>query len=543
MKRDLWELPNMPETRNIAIAVVLIVVIVGAGAAYILLTTPPAEDITITVGTTFEIGRVPHPLTVHGGDDPIVVNIFEGLVGYVGDTLVIEPVLATALPTVSADGLEYTFNLRENVLFHDGTEFNASAVNYYFDLIFTDGAGMTYIFTEGLLNHTEVVSEFVIKFVLNNPNSDFLQTLCHMTGMIPSPTAIETYGVENVNDHPIGTGPLKFVSKIIDTEVVLDPFDDWWQLAEGEEITVSQVIFVQVADPATLKLSIESGEIDLTDGRFNVADYESLLANTDLTTYDVSGSASRRWMTFNMNETLWDVFPNKTMRQAFAYAIPYDEIISVGLGGLGERQYSFLPPEYIGYKEVFDYDYNATKALELIAEAGHTTPVEVSLHITPTHYGTTEPDIAALIKSRALDAGFDVTIVQEEYAAYKTSYKTTGTQEINLWAWTANYPSTDDWATQFMASDGWGTGFSMALDGDMGPLYPYVDDLIVEAAGTTNETRKIEILEELQDLWAEWVPNIFVWREVRYQFSRANIQGLVFGAQQWDFHLHNLVKT
>ncbi len=530
--------------RNTIIAVVLIAVIVGAGAGYLLLSTPPAAaDTSITVGTTFEIGRVPHPLTVHGGDDPIVVNIFEGLVGYVDDTLVMEPILAAALPTVSADGLEYTFNLRENVLFHDGTEFNASAVNYYFDLIFTNGAGITYIYTEGLVNHTEVVSEFVIKFYLNDPNSDFLHTLCNIAGMIPSPSAIEKYGVENVNDHPIGTGPLKFVSKIIDTEVVLESFDEWWQIAEGKEITVSEVIFVQVADPATLKLSIESGEIDLTDGRFNIADYASLLANTDLTSYDTSASTSRRWLTFNMNDTLWDVFDNKTMRQAFAYAIPYDEIISIGLGGLGERQYSFLPPEYLGYKNVFDYDYNVTKSNELIVEAGHTAPVAVTLHITPTHYGTTEPDIAALIKSRALPAGFDVTIVQEEYAAYKTSYKTTGTQEMNLWAWSANYPSTDDWATTFMASDGWGPGHSMGIAGDMAVLYPYVDDLIIEAAGTTNETRKVEILHELQDLWAEWVPNLFPWREVRYQFSRTNIQGLVYGALAWDFHLHNLVKT
>jgi ABC-type transport system substrate-binding protein len=94
-----------------------------------------------------------------------------------------------------------------------------------------------------------------------------------------------------------------------------------------------------------------------------------------------------------------------------------------------------------------------------------------------------------------------------------------------------------------MASDGWGTGFSMATAGDMAPLYPYVDDLITEAAGTTNSTRKVEIMEELQDLWAEWVPNIFVWREVRYQFSQANIQGLVYGAMGWNYHLHNLVKT
>ena len=533
----------MAETKNIVIVVVLIAVIVGAGYVVLTMPTTPA-DTSITVGTTFEIGRVPHPLTVHGGDDPIVANVFEGLVEYVSDTLEIEPVLAESMPLVSSNGLEYTFTLREDVTFHDGTAFNASCVDYYFDLIFTNGAGMTYIYTEGLVNHTEVVSEFVVKFVLNTPNSDFIGTLCHIAAYIPSPSAIELYDVENVNDHPIGTGPLKFVSKIIDTEVVLEANNDWWRLNHGGVITVSSVVFVQIADAATLKISIDSGEIDLTDGRFNLADYESLLANTALTTYDISSTAGRRWLTFNMNETLWDVFSNKTMRQAFAYAIPYDEIIDIGLGGLGERQYSFLPPEYIGYKDVFNYDYNATKSLELIAEAGHTAPVEVTLHITPTHYGASEPDIAALIQSYALDAGFDVTIVQEEYAAYKASYKTTGTQEMNLWSWTSNYPSTDDWASSFIGSTGWGPRYSMGTAGDMASVFPHIDALVYEAAGTTNDTRKVEILEELQDLWAEWVPNIFIWREVRYQFSRANIQGLEYGVSgMWDYNLHNLVKT
>ncbi len=533
----------MADKKKISLAVILIVVILGAGAGYLMLTAPPTGNYSITVGTTYEIGRCPHPLTVQGGDDPVVFNIFEGLFGYIGNTLQIEPVLATDMGTVSSDGLNYTFSLRQGVRFQDGTPFNASCVDYYFHLIFTHGAGVTYVYTQGLLNHTEVVDTYTIKFVLNAPNSDFIDALCNFAGMIPSPTAINKYGVDHVNDHPVGTGPFKLKSKIVDTEVVLERNDDWWQLKNGKSITVSQVVFVQVADPATLKLSLENNEIDLTYGLFNAPDYPSLLNNSNLKSYDVSASSSCRWLTFNMNASLWDVFSQKEMRQAFAYAIPYDEIISVALNGLGERLYSYLPPEYAGYKHVFNYTYDPAEALSLIADAGFTPPVAVTLHITPDHYGSAEANIAALIQSRAAAAGFTVSIVQEEYAAYKTSYKTTGSQEMCLWGWNANYVSTDDWNTQFMSSYGWGTGYSMVTAGDMAGLYPYVDNLVQEAAATTNSTRKMEILTELQELWAEWVPNIFVWRETQYEFSRANIQGLVYGATGWNFHLYNLIKT
>jgi peptide/nickel transport system substrate-binding protein len=528
--------------RNMVIGVVLIVVIAGAGVAYLVLNPPPPPaETTIILGTTFEIGRVLHPLTVHGGDDNMVFNTFEGLFQYRSDIDDVEPQLSVDFGSVSGDGLEYTFTLQQGVTFHDGTPFNASCVHAHFESMFTHGAGMTYYFTENLVNHTEVVDDYTIKFVLNDPRSDFIYTLGNIAGYIPSPTAIALYGIDNVNDHPVGTGPMKFVSRIADTEVVLEKNDDWWALDHGEEITVDTLIYTQIADAATLKLAIESGEIDCTDGRFNVADYDSLINNANLITYDQSSAASRRWLTFNMNSSLWDVFDNKTMRHAFAYAIPYEEIVSTPLQGYGELQDSILASEHPDYIPIAEYEYNATKSLELIAEAGHTTPVEVTLHITPSHYGTTEPDIAALIKERALPAGFDVTIEQEEYNAYKQRYKTTGEQEMNLWAWSSNPQMV--WFRMFMASNTWGPGYSMAIDGDMAAIYPYVDDLIVEAGATTNTTRYSEICVELQELWWEWLPQIWLWREARFQFSRANIQGLVYGPQHYGYHLHNLIKT
>ena len=533
----------MPETKNLIIGVLLIVIVIqSAGLVYLWMEAPvTGEKDILIVGTTLEIGRVPHPQTVHGGDDPIVNAIFEALFGYVGTTLEIEPVLSTDMGAVSTDGLEYTFTLQQGVKFHDGTDFNATAVKDHFDRMFDIGLGMAYIFTTGLLNKTEIIDNYTVKFTLNNPNSDFLSTLCFITAMFPSPTATLKYGVHNLNDHPVGTGPFKFVSKIIDNEVVMERNDDWWQLAQGEEITIDGLVFVQISDPSTLKLAIERGDIHATDGRLNLVDYPSLLANTELTTHDVSSSSSQRWLTFNMNASVWDYFSNKAMRQAFAYAIPYDEIISVGLSGLGERQYSFLPSEYIGYKKIFNYNYNATKALELIAEAGFTAPVAVNLHITPTHYGVADPDIATLIQTYAADAGFTVTIHQEEYGSYKAIYKTTATQEMNLWGWSANVPTTNEWATLFMSSTGWATGYSHAISGDMAAIYPYVDNLIIEAAGTTNETRKIEILEELQNLWVEYVPNIILWRELKYQFTRATVTGAVYGALMMDIDFHNAV--
>jgi ABC-type transport system substrate-binding protein len=155
----------------------------------------------------------------------------------------------------------------------------------------------------------------------------------------------------------------------------------------------------------------------------------------------------------------------------------------------------------------------------------------------------TEADVAALIAEYAADAGFTITIHEAEYAAFKNAFKYTSTQETMLWAWTADYPSTDNWATPFMSSGGFGTHYSEILQGDMASLYPYVDNLVQEAAGTTNDTRKVEILYELQDLWNEWVPNIFLWREMQYQFTQSYVTGAVYGVLRYDVHFEDVAIT
>jgi peptide/nickel transport system substrate-binding protein len=533
------------QTKNVLIAVLLVVVVAqSAGLVYFWTAGPGpvSGKVTLTVGTTHAIARVPHPQTVHGGDDPIVAQIFEGLFDYVDETLELEPVLATDMGTVSADGLEYTFTLRQGVKFHDGTDFNATAVKDHFDLIFEVNRGMTYILTESLLNKTEIIDDYTVKFTLNTANSAFRDILAHISFRIPSPTSTAAVGdnYELLNQNPVGTGPFKFVSKIIDNELVMEANQDWWRLEAGESIQVDQIVWVYISDPSTMKLAIEQGDIDVTQGDIHVADYESLLANPNLQTYDRSAAASSRWLCFNMNSSKYDYFDQKLMRQAFAYAIPYDEIISVVFDGEAERLYSYIPPEYVGYKAVFDYEYNATKALELIDLAGFSAPVTVDFYITPTHYGTTEPDVAALIAEYADDAGFDLNIIQSEYNAHKERFYDHET-EVIMWRWSADFPDTYNWNNPFMQSTGWAPRNCEVMGGDMSSLYPNVDNLINEAAATTNQTRKLEILEELQETWNEYLPSIFLWRNSQYQFSTTNIDGLVYGAVHYDIRFQDVV--
>ncbi|MFO7837066.1 MAG: ABC transporter substrate-binding protein [Candidatus Thorarchaeota archaeon] len=535
------------ERSNLIIAALLIVVIVQSAALVYLWQVPPGvpdeERETLTIGSISEVGRDHHPQVVKGGDNDITHQIYEGLLGYkYGETFEMEPLLATDLGEVSEDGLEYTFSLREGIKFHDGTDFNATAVKHHFDLMFELQQGMTYIFHQELLNRTEVVDEYTVRFYLNYANTAFRYMLCHISAMIPSPTSTEAGLAEgDVDTYKAGTGPYTFTSKVIDNKVILDANEDWWRIDEFEQevLQIDRLQFLMIGDASTLRSAVETGVVDLTTGSLNEADYPDLRENEDLQTFDVTSASSVRWLTFNMNSTLHDVFPqDKRMRQAFAYAINYDVIIDTVYEGDAERLDSYLPPEYDGYiPAAEDYTYDPDAALSLIDEAGFETPVEITIHSSGS-YTPRETEMLEVIEEYALAAGFDVTIDIQEIGVYRQQYRETDNQEITLWRWRADYPAADNYNVPFISSYGYGTGYCKVEDGDMSVLYPEVDDLVMEAAGTTNETRYIEIVEELQEIWAEWLPNIFVYRPKWYQFGDAALEGVWFGGLQWDMQFY-----
>ncbi len=523
---------------------VIIVIIQSAGLLYLWQLTPTtAEDrTTLVLGAPVEIGRNLHPQTARGGDNDLIRQIYEGLFGYeYGEIFELEPVLAADMGEVSEDGLTWTFSLRQGVKFQDGTDFNATAVKDHFDSMFEIQQGITYMFHQALLNRTEIVDTYTVRFVLNYPNVAFRYMLAAVPGKIPSPTASEAArdaGLEIYEGEYIGTGPYQLTSYVTDQEAILDAHLDWWNAVPGETHRIQTLEYIVIPDASTLKLALERGTVDLSLGVLNEDDYPSLLENPDLQSYDISTASSARWLQFNFNTTVHDTFPNnKLLRQAFAYAINYDVIIDTVYEGEADRLYSYLPAEYAGYAEVSPYDYEPATALQLIDDAGYETPIEMTIY-TSGSYTSREADMLQVIKEYALAAGFDVTIETQEIGVFRDQYRNTDNQEMTLWRWRADYPAADNWNVPFMSSYGYGTGRCKVTEGDMGPLYPAIDDLIAQAAGTTNETEFIELVTELQELWAEWVPNIFLYRPKLFQFGDASLQGIWFGGLQWDVNYH-----
>ena len=184
------------------------------------------------------VGQVAEPATMDPhvatavNDFRILVNVYDGLVRYKSGTLEVEPALAESWE-ISEDGTVYTFNLRRDVTFHDNTPFNADAVKFNFDRMlnedhpYYDTGPFPLSFFFSAIEETEVVDPFTVRFHLNEPYAPFLSNLAYPTGLIVSPTAVETHGADYARN-PAGTGPFVFRVWESNRQVALERNPVYW---------------------------------------------------------------------------------------------------------------------------------------------------------------------------------------------------------------------------------------------------------------------------------------------------------------------------
>ncbi|HXV56260.1 MAG TPA: ABC transporter substrate-binding protein [Gaiellaceae bacterium] len=221
----------------------------------------------------------------------VIDQIFEGLVTLSEGGTDIVPGLAESWEA-SEDGLEWTFNLRDGVTFHDGEPFNAEAVcfnfdrwynftgsfqnpsaSYYWQTVFggfaepEEGSPETSLYAS-----CEAPDELTAVLTLTQPSASFLGALALTNFTIASPKALEEFGADEgeVDDegifhptgtygteHPTGTGPFKFESWTRGDRLVLVRNDDYW----GEKAHLDELIFRPIPDNAARLQALQAGDI------------------------------------------------------------------------------------------------------------------------------------------------------------------------------------------------------------------------------------------------------------------------------------------
>ncbi len=242
-------------------------------------------DSTFVFGSSGDIAGLDPAMANDGETFRVSRQIFEGLVGVEAGTADPAPGLAESWEQ-SEDGLTYTFQLKEGVTFHDGTDFNAEAVCFNFDRMnnFTGLAAtesLSYYWGKLMRGYAETgtsiyggceaTSETEATITLTQPFAGFIPALSLPSFAIQSPAALEEFAADEVGGtaeapvlseyaqgHPVGTGPFKFDAWAPGESVTLSAYEDYW----GEQGQVQEIIFQVIGDTTARRQALESGSID-----------------------------------------------------------------------------------------------------------------------------------------------------------------------------------------------------------------------------------------------------------------------------------------
>jgi len=313
----------------------------------------------------------------------VIDQVCEGLYAYdLSDPqLAIIPQLATADGVWSSDELNYTVSLRTDVTFHDGTAFNASSVKWNWErmdwclnVTGTNMVGTTqieelYVWPDGtpIVESVEVVSEFVVKFILADTYAPFQALLCFSGSYIQSPasTTKDAYLITATSDL-VGTGPWVYDSYEAGVEVLFHAYADYY-LGEAE---FENLVFSGITDVDARNLALLNGDIHFLDDP-NPSFFDQFVADEGITLWgddpaEESQSLVTQYLGMNNNKI------NQTYRQAISYAIDYAYITDEIMEGTADRLESPIPEGILmGNWSSQEAIYNLTKARMIMQSIGY----------------------------------------------------------------------------------------------------------------------------------------------------------------------------
>jgi peptide/nickel transport system substrate-binding protein len=328
-----------------------------------------------------------------------MANIYEPLM-WINPDGSFKPALAESWET-SEDGLTWTFHLRDGVKFHDGEALTADAVVKSIQRTIDLGTGAAWIWW--MVDKMQAVDEKTVEITLTTPYPLDRVAASTYAAWIISPAAVAQDSAWFEEAREAGTGPWMLESYKPDEEIVLTRFEDYW--GGWDDSQFDKVVISIVPEQVVQAQMLEGGEVDLALS-LPVENLESFRANSNFTVYE--DATLFNYVGF-MN-TKKPPLDDKLVRQAIAYAIPYDDVVEVGTGGLGQQARGPVPHGLWPYSdEVFQYTYNVDKAKELLAEAGYPDG-GFNLVLTHAAENLNEERFAPVIKDALAELGIEVEI-------------------------------------------------------------------------------------------------------------------------------------
>ena len=348
----------------------------------------------------------------------VAFALYDRLVTF-DENLAIGPQLAESWE-ISDDQTAVTFHLRQGVVFHDGTPFDAEAVKFNVERMMDADRNPTNRPLWDPIVAADVVDRHTVIIRTSKPFGLLLNTLAHGSGAMVSPTLIREQGDDAPIQHPVGAGPYMLDSFEPGQQVVLKPFPDYW----AGKPQLDQVVFRYIPEASTRIAALQSGGVDVIDA-VPVQLLPGLQGDPNLTVLTKPGL---RPMGLSISMTR-PPFDDLRVRRALNHAIPVQTIAERIFFGFAKASDAPLAFNTSGYRSIGGFGYDVDRAKAMLAEAGFADSngdgiVERGGNALTATLVTTEGvfpgdlQVAEIAANSFKDIGIDVTIRKIERGSY-----------------------------------------------------------------------------------------------------------------------------
>ncbi len=465
---------------------------------------------------------------VEGQKDPYFthnsLNVWESLT-YLDNDLNPQPMLAESWQQ-APDGLSWTFQIRKNVKFTDGTSLNAKVVVFNIERFlkiaprqspfFSLEKGMKVAY--GDLKNVEALDEYSVRFNLNAPAPGLPLMLANFFSMVQAPAAF-TEQLE-FKSLPVTTGPYKLVDWKKGQYALLEANENYW----GTPPNIKTIRVRVLPDANARVAALKAGEVDALTELGSVLPEQAADLKKD-PQFEVQGqlAALTHYLTFNGSKA---PFNDVRLRQAVNFALDRESVVKNILYGYGKAGGPFLTSVLGSWSDgTIKFDYNLDKAKELFKQAGAqpNTPILLLISSAQVNQYPYKP-IAELMQSQLAKVGFTLEIKVIDSGVLTPAL---ANGDYNLYLSTQGLANGDP---DYLVSRYLTSKATQNTSRKMGYSNPKIDELTDQAAKELNLGKRKEQYRQIQQIVAQEVPIVPLYYTVIVTASRKIVKGLTMDA-------------
>src|SRR5262247_2595228 len=472
----------------------------------------PEGTLTVAVATFGNERWLPH--LYPGAEDVVLKPMMENLLNRDPKTGALAPMLAERWEVLE-EGRAWRFYLRKGVQFHDGHgELTAEDVKFTFATIAKEGSANSLGPEFRLIKSMEIEDPYTITIHFEKPfvvfGNKVTQGLFASVAFIQSKKYIESVGEEGAERHPVGTGPWKFVEHVRGDRIVYEAVENHWRATPHWK----RLVFLKVPEPATRMAMLRAGSVDVIEIGGEYVDelkkvgVRTLLMPNVSWLYVILGGQWSTKPTYDP-KVPWaqpDAEKARKVRLALNLAVDKQAIMQRVLGGLGTVVGSWLmypsdPWATDALKKPYPYD--ATKAKQLLAEAGYPNGFDVTMNVTAWPGRGYLPDVGEAVATYWEKIGIRVKRRPLDRAIFAADFRARAYSGVTL-AFAAPLVAPEPWEVLFRA------GYTKAAL-SLFIEHPKLDEFIDRLAVQPSAAERTRIMRDEFGPWLqEYVPGVAI---------------------------------